>query len=293
MKLNLTKESHKVLINVYKHGKVKRYIEFIFGCFFVALAFNLFFSPNNIVAGGVSGFSLILKHFFGVSPSIVIFISNILLLTLSYFVLGKEKTKGSILGSLLFPVFVNLTQNLATYISFNQSEMLLVAIFGGLLQGMGAGLIFKAGFSTGGTDILNMIVSKKLKISMGNSMLCTDGLIVLSGTFVFGFNKLMYALIVLYLISITTDKVLLGISDSKAFYIITKKEDQVKEFIMEKMQHGVTVFEAKGGFELENQNVLMCVIPTKDYYKLKDGIYKIDQESFFVVTDAYEVFGGE
>lgn len=293
MKGNLTKDTQAILAKIYGHSKFKRYFQFVFGCLLVALAFNLFFATNDIVAGGVSGLSIILKHYLGIDTSMFIFISNILLLVLSYFALGKETTKANILGSLLFPVFVNLTQRLSVYVSFNQSEMLLVAIFGGLLQGIGAGLIFKAGFSTGGTDILNMIVSKKFKISMGSSMLCTDGLIVGAGLFIFGFNKLMYALIVLYIISMATDRVLLGISDSKAFYIITKEEDRVKDFILNTMKHGVTVFQAQGGYELAKQDVLMCIIPTKDYYVLKEGIHEIDQGAFFVVTDAYQVFGGE
>ena len=293
MGTSITQDTKNILASIYQHGKVKRYMQFVFGCLLVALAFNLFFSPNDIVAGGVSGLSIILNYYFGIEPSIIILISNALLLLLSYFVLGKEVTKANLLGSILFPIFVNLTQHISTYISFQQSEMLLIAVFGGLLQGLGAGLIFKAGFSTGGTDILNMIVSKKFKMSMGNSMLCTDGLIVLAGFFVFGFNKLMYALIVLYIISVFTDRVILGISDSKAFYIITKDEKNVKDFVLNKMHHGVTVFEAYGGYESEKQNVLMCVIPTKDYYLLKEGIHRIDKQAFFVVTDAYEVFGGE
>lgn len=293
MGTSITQDTKNILASIYQHGKVKRYMQFVFGCLLVALAFNLFFSPNDIVAGGVSGLSIILNYYFGIEPSIIILISNALLLLLSYFVLGKEVTKANLLGSILFPIFVNLTQHISAYISFQQSEMLLIAVFGGLLQGLGAGLIFKAGFSTGGTDILNMIVSKKFKMSMGNSMLCTDGLIVLAGFFVFGFNKLMYALIVLYIISVFTDRVILGISDSKAFYIITKDEKNVKDFVLNKMHHGVTVFEAYGGYESEKQNVLMCVIPTKDYYLLKEGIHRIDKQAFFVVTDAYQVFGGE
>ncbi len=272
--------------------KIKELIEFIIGCLFVALAFNLFMSPNNLVAGGVSGFSLVLKHFFGLNPSTIISIANILLIILSFLVLGKEKTKMTILGSILFPIFVSLTEHLSTYISFKESEMILIAVFGGVLQGLGAGLIFRAGYSTGGTDILNMIVSKIFKISLGNSMFFTDGLIIVIGAFVFGFNHLMYSLIILYLISTITDKVVLGISDSKAFYIITSKEKEVKDFIINKLQHGVTVFNAKGGYNLEKQDVLMCVIPTREYYRLKEGIKEIDENAFFVVTDSYEVEGG-
>ena len=272
--------------------KIKELIEFIIGCFFVALAFNLFMSPNNLVAGGVSWFSLILKHFFGLNPSTIISVANILLIILSFVVLGKEKTKMTIMGSILFPVFVSLTEHLSTYISFKESEMILIAIFGGALQGLGAGLIFRAGYSTGGTDILNMIVSKIFKISLGNSMFFTDGLIILIGAFVFGFNHLMYSLIILYLISTLTDKVVLGISDSKAFYIITNKEKEVKDFVINELKHGVTEFNAVGGYNSENQTVLMSVVPTREYYRLKEGIHKIDRNAFFVVMDSYEVKGG-
>ena len=272
--------------------KVKELIEFIIGCFLVALAFNLFMSPNNLVAGGVSGFSLILKHFFGLNPSTIISVANIFLIILSFLVLGKEKTKGTILGSILFPVFVSLTEHLSTYISFKESEMILIAVFGGVLQGLGAGLIFRAGYSTGGTDILNMIVSKIFKISLGNSMLFTDGTIIIIGAFVFGFNHLMYSLIILYLISTLTDKVVLGISDSKAFYIITSKEKEVKDFVINELKHGVTEFKAVGGYNNENQTVLMSVVPTREYYKLKEGIHSIDKNAFFVAMDSYEVKGG-
>ena len=282
-----------IVNNIYQHSKIKRYTQFIFGCLLVALAFNLFYSPNNIVAGGVSGLSIVLNYFFKFNQSYVILIANIFLLVLSYIFLGKDKTKLSILGSILFPFFVNLTSFLSKYVSFNQSEMLLVAIFGGLLQGVGAGLIFKVGFSTGGTDILNMIISKKLKIGMGQAMIFTDGTIVLLGFFAFGFNKLMYALIVLYLVTWAMDRVLLGISDAKAFYIITKKDKEVKEYILKEMKHGVTKFEATGGYKDKDQNVLMSVIPTKEYYRFKEGIHLIDPDAFFVVTDAYQVFGGE
>ncbi len=272
--------------------KIKELIEFIIGCLLVALSFNLFMSPNNLVAGGVSGFSLILKHFFGINPSLIISVSNILLIILSFLILGKEKTKMTILGSILFPIFVSLTEHLSTYISFKESELILIAIFGGSLQGLGAGLIFRAGYSTGGTDILNMIVSKIFKISLGNSMFFTDGLIILIGAFVFGFNHLMYSLIILYLISTITDKVVLGISDSKAFYIITDNEKEVKNFVINELHHGVTEFKATGGYNSENQTVLMSVVPTREYYKLKEGIHNIDKNAFFVVMDSYEVKGG-
>ena len=124
-------------------------------------------------------------------------------------------------------------------------------------------------------------------------MFLSDGLIVGSSIFIFGLTKFMYAVVVLYIISILTDKVLLGISSSKAFYIVTNRVNEVRNFVLVKLGHGITIFDAVGGFSKEDQKVLFCVIPTREYFKLKEGIHAIDKEAFFVVTDAYEVFGGE
>lgn len=283
----------QISINVENKSIIKRYIQFSIGCLLVAIAFNLFLAPKELVPGGVSGITIILENFFNINKSIVIFIISLFLLLLSYILLGRIKTRGSVLGTILFPLFVQLTSNITDYIKIDTSQTLLFAIFGGLLYGFGAGIIFKAGFTTGGTDILNQILSKYFKISIGQSMIICDGTIVLISGLVFGINKLMYSLIILYLISYMSDKVILGISDSKAFYIITDEEKKIKDYIIKYLGHGVTVFNARGGFTKEREHVLLCVLPTKDYFKLKEGINQIDPNAFFVVTDSYEVFGGE
>lgn len=293
MELFKSKKNDWILQKIYEKTKVKRFFQFLAGCLCISIAFNLFLSPSNLVPGGVSGVSIILNSLFGFDNSLVILICSVFLLILSYFLLGKEKTRASILGSLLFPVFVKLTANIGAYIQINHSELLLATIFGGVLQGFGAGLIFKAGYTSGGTDILNQILSKYLKVGIGTSMLLSDGIIVLSSVFIFGVNHLMYSILILYIISYMTDRVILGISDSKAFYIITDEEAKVKDYIINSLKHGVTIFHAKGGYKKEKQTVLMCVLPTKEYYQLKEGLHEIDPDSFFVVTDAYEVFGGE
>lgn len=282
-----------ILNKVETKYRVRRYIELVIGVTLIALAFNIFLLPNNIVFGGVSGLSIIVKEFAPIDPSHFIMIASLILLVVSYFVLGKEKTKGSIIGSLLFPILVDLTANINTYINIDTSSLLLSVIFGGIIYGFGAGLVFKAGFTTGGTDIVNQIISKYCHVSMGNAMLMSDGLIVLGGTFFFGLTKLMYAIIVVYIIGLMTDKVLLGISDSKAFYIITNEDEKVRNYLMNELHHGVTIFNVKGGYTNKKDEVILCVVPTGEYYKVKEGIHEIDKEAFFVVCDAYEVFGGE
>lgn len=288
------KEDYKALLNkIYSKEKIKRYTELLIGSLLVATSFNIFCLPNNLVSGGISGFSIITEHLFRLDPSTVIITIDIILLIISYFLLGKEKTMSSVLGSLIFPLFVKLTSNIGNYIQIESNQLLLSTLFAGLIQGAGAGLIFKAGFSLGGTDVINQIISKYFKVSIGNAMYFSDGLIVLISGIVFGINKIMYAVVLLYLISYITDRVILGVSNSKAFYIITDNEQEIKSFIIKELHHSVTVFKAKGGYLKENENVLMCVLPTKEYYKFKEGILQLDKNAFFVVTDAYEVVGGE
>ena len=269
-----------------------RIIYFILGLFSFSFGFTFFLLPNNLVFGGVSGLSIIFKELFNFDTSLFVLIVSVALLGLSFIFLGKEKTFGSVLGSLLLPVFLELTNILSKYVVLEEIELILSAIFGGLLAGVGLGLVYKAGFTTGGTDIINQIMHKYLKISLGKSMLIVDMLIVSSSIFVFGLNNFAYALVVLYIMTNMTDRVILGVGKKKAFYIVTDKTIEVKKYIIDTLGHSVTVLDAVGGYSKDNQKLIFCVIPTREYYVLKEGINKIDQEAFFVVCDAYEVFGG-
>jgi uncharacterized membrane-anchored protein YitT (DUF2179 family) len=286
------KQGH-ILEKVEAKDKLKRYFELVIGILLIAIAFNLFLLPNELVFGGVSGLSIIVSKFITIDASTFIMIASLLLLVVSFLVLGKNDTKASIVGSILFPIFVNITANIGEYIKLDTGNVLLSAVFGGIIYGFGAGLVFKAGFTTGGTDIINQILSKYLHMSMGNAMLISDGLIVVLGGFFFGATKLMYALIVIYIIGLMTDKVLLGISNSKAFYIITNEDEKIRDYLLNELHHGVTIFSVKGGYTHKKDEVILCVVPTREYYRVKEGIHEIDSEAFFVVCDAYEVSGGE
>lgn len=278
--------------NIYKKDRLVRYSQFILGVLLMAIAYNLFILPTNIVYG-VGGIGVIFKKIYNIDPSLVILISSILLLIVSYFALGKESTAKTVLGSLLYPIFVKLTEWVINYVSFSNLEPLVIVLFGAVLTGFGLGLIFKAGFTTGGTDILNAIVSKYGKMSMGSSMYLTDGVIILISLFTFGFETFIYSIISLYIISLMTDKVVLGISNSKAFYIITEHETSIKKFLVQRLKHGVTVLDGRGGYTGNHQKVIMCIVPTKEYFLVKEAIHEIDPLAFYIVTDAYEVFGGE
>lgn len=277
-----------------KHKKNwKRYCQFFLGCFIVALAYNLFVASNNLVPGGVGGIAVVLNDLFQLDKAVIILILNVILLILSLILLGKEKTRSTLLGSLLFPILVKVTEHANVWIQFDTSKVLLMAIVGGLFYGTGAGLIFKAGFTTGGTDILNQIISKYGKMSMGKSMLLSDGFIVLLSGLFLGVTNMLYSILVLYMISVISDRIVLGISSNKMCYIITKKDKEIKDFIMNELKLGATLYKAKGGPTQQNERVIMTVSPTKRYYELVNGIERIDNKAFFIVTDSYEVFGGE
>lgn len=279
-----------IIKEIYKKDRLVRYAYFLVGLLFMSVSFNVFILPNDIVYG-VGGLGVIFNKTRGIDPSIVILIGSVILLVLSLFTLGWEKTRNSIVGSLLYPVFVKLTGPLSGYFDFGATEAIVTVICGSVLSGFGLGCVFKSGFTTGGTDILNQIFSKYFKVSIGKAMVFTDGVIVCIGFSVFGFQKFIYSIINMYLIGFMTDKVILGISESKSFYIITEHETEIKKFIMNNLSHGVTVLDARGGYTGNFLKVIMCIIPTKEYFKAKEGIKAIDPNAFFLVTDAYEVSG--
>lgn len=267
---------------------IYRYILLFIGSTIVAFSYNLFFLRNNIVGFGLSGLSIVVKEF-GVDSNLFILISSIILLIISFIILGKEQTKSSVIGSLLYPLMIYLTKPLSLMIDLEDTSLLLCAIFGAVISGIGYGIIYKTGFTTGGSDVVNQILTKYLKISTGSAMLFTDGLIVLSSKLVYTWQMVMYGIIILYIVSTISDKVIIGVSQTKAFYIVTEKDKEVKEFLNSLGDTGVSVFDIRGGYTNEKKKMLFSVIPTREYYILKEGLKEIDPNAFFLVTDGYEM----
>lgn len=267
---------------------IKKYGAVILGILLVALSYNLFFSPNNLDTGGVSGLAIVVKNLFFLNESNFILITNIVLLIISYFVLGKELTKNSLLGSILFPIFVRITSHVNDYIIIENLEMIVIAVIGGSISGLGYGLLFKNNFTSGGTDILNQIAEKKFKVPMSKSMIYIDGCIVLLGGFVFGIEKMIYSIIALILISTLSNKTMLEINNHKVFYIQTKKPKEIKNYLTQELKYDVTIFDSIGGYSNSKSELILCSIRTKDYYKVNTGIQAIDPLAFITITENYE-----
>lgn len=264
----------------------------LLGATLIALAFNLFLMPNNIVVG-FSGLSVIANKLFGIRPSIFLAICYVIILLLSFIILGKKTTARSIIGSILYPLLVELTSYLTPYININVVETIVLIICGALIIGFGSGLVYKINYSTGGSDVVNQILSKLLNRPIGFCTLLTNGVIISLGFISFGLQTFIYSIIVVAIESIVIDKVMIGISKSKTFQIITVKENEVKTFLLSKLSHGVTIMSATGGYTGEDIKVIMCIVPTKEYMIVRNNILNIDPGALIMVSDVYEVLGNK
>ncbi len=263
--------------------------------FIVSLNYNIFLLRNDLVIGGVSGIATILHSFIDINPGTFILISNVILLILSFFLLGPRSTGLTIIGSILFPIFITLTGGISETIAsnINIQEFVVITVVSGVIYGTANGFIYKTGYSTGGTDIIMMIVSKYCKIPTGTATLIIDSIIVGVGALTFGLTKAIYALIIIFINSILINKIMLGISSSKMFYIQTDKTEEVERFIKEEMHTGYTIMNTDNGNKDKRKNIIMCVLSTRDYFMVKNVIRAIDPEAFFIISDCYEVYGGQ
>ena len=285
-------DDNKIIQQIYHNDRVKRYTLFIIGVLLQAVAFNVFILQSNM-AFGVSGIAVVLNEIFGITPAYIILVANLLLIVASFVYLGKNVTSKTIVGSLLYPLLVELTVFLPNYVDLGTTEPVIVALSGAVLYGVGTGLVFKAGYTTGGSDVIKQIISEYGKKSIGQATIYVEGVVVTLCLFVFGWQSFIYSIISLFVTSMITDNVILGISKYKTFQIITIKEREVKQFILNQLHHGVTILDSHGGYTGEKKKIMLCTIPTKEYFVLKEGILQIDKEAFFIVTDTYEVRGGE
>ena len=287
-------KTSKIKDLVYHKNYIPRFLVLLIGVTILALNYNLFLVPNNLVIGGTSGLAIICQKMFGLNPNIFLYIASILLLIVSFIFLGREETTTTIIGSLLYPIMVSATVPLASflkeYVIFD--NFIIIILIAGLLNGFANGIIYKSGFTTGGSDILMKMINKYAKIPEGKSVLYTNILIILAGGFIFGINKMVYAIMILFISTSLVDRILIGISNSKLFFIYTEKTKEVKNFIIDDLKSGVTLLDTKGGYREKSGKLLMCVVPTKDYYYFKESVLAIDSKAFFIINDCYEVHGG-
>ena len=272
--------------------RAERCAIFIWGVMINAMSFSVFFSPMNIVTGGSTGLSLLLRDLFNINTSVTVFCVSFILLIIGYLLLGKYYAIKTFFGVILLPIFIEFTSIFQQYFNISDSSLFLIVFFGGILSGLGNGMIIRSGYSVGGFQTIYQILYKYFGISIGKSTLWINGLLVFAGGFFFGFGKSLYAVIALYVSSVVTDRVMLETSATKTFYIVTEKDKDISQYVVNTLGYGITVVNARGGYSNDKKKVLMCAVPTRQYYQLKKVIQGIDENVFFLITDTYEIYGG-
>jgi len=281
-----------ILKKVEEKNKTIRFIIFLICCFFVALSYNVFFVPNNLVIGGMGGLAIVVKQVTGLSTGIFLLASTIVILIISYIFLGKEETKKNAIGAIIYPIFATVTEPLAELIKIQFNSLLFTVFLAGLIYSIFLGFIYKVGYSTGGADILNQIMCKYAKISIGTSGTYINMLIIFTAIFVIGIPRTIYAIFTLLLVNKIIDFILLGNRDSKFCIIKTKNVKYLEEFLKNDFNIGYSILEATGGTEKIKHRTIMCVVTSREYFKFKNLILDIDPKAFFIAQDCYEVLGG-
>ncbi len=277
---------------IRKEKIINRYIMLIVSLFISAIVYNLFLLPINLVTGGAGGIATITKYVYGFDPATMIFLISLACGIINLMYLGVESTIASIAGIIIYPIFVKITAPITDLIFLNYSDLFVITLYGAIIGGIANGLMYKSGYNAGGLPVISQILKKYYNIPIAKTSAVMNSIVVIIGAFFFGWTKAMYALILVYINSLVINKILLGISNNKAFYIITSETDKVREYILKTLNHSATIFDVKGGMSFKKKNVILTVVPTNEYYRVTEGIKMIDDKAFFVVTDAYEVVGG-
>lgn len=261
----------------------------LIGCLLVAISINFFLIPNNLVSFGFDGLATLIYYGNHVRPEINLLIMNVIVLLFASLFIPKERILSYLYPSLLIPIFMFATSLFMTKISLNIPEMMLTVIVAGFLSGYGYSMIYKEGYQAGVTFLIEELVGKFLHFPSKIYSWVIDIIILGILLLVFNYEIMLYSLLVIIINKYIITKVRFGINDSKMFYVITAKDKEVKNYIMHDLKYELTVLDVKGGFTKKKNQILLTVISTNDYYKLKEGIKIIDPNAFIAITDTYDV----
>lgn len=266
---------------------IKRILCIVFGAIIVALSINSLIIPNEIADGGVTGIAILLHYIMNWPISWAVFLLNLPLFILGWKMVGRTFLIYSVLGVIAFSIALNQTSRIPVI----TQDTLLAAIFGGVLTGIGMGIIFRCRGSLGGTDILAVFFSRKTPFSVGQVLLSIDALIFLATAVLIRPESAMYAMIYMFIATKVIDLVQEGMNHSKSVLVVTSQPKEIAQDIMEKLDRGVTLFNAVGAFSGEMKQVVYCVINRTELSQVKEIIYRRDSRAFLAISEVPEVVG--
>lgn len=254
----------------------------------MAFAIKNIYDPAGLVTGGVSGIAIILKAAFGIPLWATNTVLNIPLFLFSVKILGWRFVKRTIYATMALSVFLGVIP----YYPFLADDILLTALFGGVITGIGTGMLLLCHATTGGTDTMAVLFQRKMRhYSIAQILQVLDGLVVVAGVSIFGITCACYAVIAVICLGKVSDGIVEGVHYSKIAYIISDKKEEIAGVIMDKLERGVTEFRATGMYTGDRKDVLFCVVSPKEIVEVKEIAAEIDPKAFIIVTDAKEVRG--
>lgn len=262
------------------------------GCIIASLGVNIFLSHAQLLSGGATGIGLLLEYTINIPTGISVLLINIPLLLISLKKLNKSFTIYTTIGMLCLSVSLMITKPLASYAGIDGLDILLYCIYGGVLCGIGYGIVFSRNGSTGGTDIITMLIRKKYSnINIGNISFSLNIIIILIGAYLFGLPQALYTFISLFIQNIVLDKVLLGFNSKKLLLILTKKEQDIINYVIKDLHRGVTSLFAEGEYTHDKKKMLYCLVTSRQMVELKTAVQAIDPSAFITIVDISEVRG--
>ena len=266
------------------------FIIIFIGCIIASLGVNLFLVNAQLLSGGATGIALILQYLYNIPSGLTIFLINIPLFFISYKMLNKKFTLYSAVGMVSLSISLIVTKPLSNIVKVD--DLLLYCIYGGVLCGLGYGLVFLRNGSTGGTDIIAMVIRKKYSnFEIGKLSFAINCIIVFISALIFGLPKALYTLISMFIQITLIDKVINGFNSKKLLLILTEKEQDVIEYVIKDMNRGVTSLIAEGEYTHELRKMLYIAVTSSQMVHLKNKILKVDPKAFITIVDVSEVNG--
>ena len=266
------------------------FIIIFIGCIIASLGVNLFLVNAQLLSGGATGIALILQYLYNIPSGLTIFLINIPLFFISYKMLNKKFTLYSAVGMVSLSISLIITKPLSNIVKVD--DLLLYCIYGGVLCGLGYGLVFLRNGSTGGTDIVAMVIRKKYSnFEIGKLSFAINCIIVFISALIFGLPKALYTLISMFIQVTLIDKVINGFNSKKLLLILTEKEQDVIEYVIKDMNRGVTSLIAEGEYTHELKKMLYIAVTSSQMVHLKNKILKVDPKAFITIVDVSEVNG--
>ena len=271
----------KIKSLIMRHGT--SFLAFTIANILAAINFNLLLKPINLVAGGASGLSLVLEKIFHISTSHLITIIYIITFILSLFFLKKKTVIGIIYASIIYPIFIYLTEDITSLIVLNYNDTFLVCVISGVISGLTNGFAFRYNLSSGGLAVIPLIMNRYFKLSVSTTNFVANTIVVLMGWYFYGFNMVLYAIMLLMVSSYICNMVILGVSRNKVMFINSDKYKEIIKLFHDKYHQTVTIINSKGN------DIIIAVINNIDYSFVRKDLKLVDNKVFFTTNDCYEL----